>query len=336
MIDLRRLRHALALSRERNFARAAAALHITQPALTRSIQSLEESLGARLFDRGPRFVEPTALGELVLKHARGLELSAQDLERELHLAKGMETGELSIGVGPFGAASIVGLAIGRLTRLYPRLRTRVLIAPWQELPMRIRAREADLMVSDVSEAAGQEDLEIVPLMPHRGFVVCRPEHPLTRLARVTVADALRFPLVAPNMPQVAVDRLMQLMPAADRPQTTASGLFAVTCDSASMLMAILAESDAISIMGRFMVDNELKAGTLAMIPGVDLGVQGQLGVSRLRGRSLSAPAEAFLEILIELDRAIGAMEPSLPAAGVNRARKSPSTAVKKKRNSSRH
>ena len=92
MFDLRRLRHALALAEHRNFARAAAALHITQPALSRSIQALEDGLGVRLFDRSPRDVDPTAFGELVLRHARSLELSARDLDRELQLAKGLEIG----------------------------------------------------------------------------------------------------------------------------------------------------------------------------------------------------------------------------------------------------
>ena len=82
MFDMRRLRHALALAEHRNFARAAAALHITQPALSRSIQALEEGMGVLLFDRSPRDVEPTAFGELVLRHARGLELSSRDLDRE--------------------------------------------------------------------------------------------------------------------------------------------------------------------------------------------------------------------------------------------------------------
>jgi DNA-binding transcriptional LysR family regulator len=50
-IDLRQCRHVLALDRHRSFARAADALGLTQPALTRSLQALEKSIGARLFDR---------------------------------------------------------------------------------------------------------------------------------------------------------------------------------------------------------------------------------------------------------------------------------------------
>lgn len=311
MFDMRRLRHALALAEHRNFARAAAALHITQPALSRSIQSLEGGLGVRLFDRSPRDVEPTGFGELVLRHARGLELSARDLNRELQLAKGLEIGTLNVGSGPWGAASMVGVTIGRLCRLYPRLRTRVLISPWMELPARIRSREVDLMVSDVSQVQGQEDLEITPLMPRRGYVVCSPDHPLTTQDSVNVADIFRFPLAGPHLPQHAVDTMLRQMPPTVREHVKTNGLLAVTCDSSSVLKAILANSDAISIMSPFMVIKELRDGDLTMIRELDLGVQGQFGVTRLRGRSLSAPAEAFLKLLTEHDRDISTMEHAL-------------------------
>lgn len=316
MFDMRRLRHALALAEHRNFARAADSLHITQPALSRSIQSLEDGLGVRLFDRSPRDVAPTAFGELLLRHAHGIELSARDLDRELQLAKGLEIGTLNVGAGPWGAASMVGVTIGKLSRLYPRLRTRVLISPWMELPARIRSREVDLMVADVSEVQGQDDLEITPLLAHPAFVVCRPGHPLTAGDGISAADIFRFPLAGPHLPQHAVDKMLQQTPAAVRDHVNAHGLLTVTCDSSSVLKAILANSDAISIMSVFMVIKELQDGDLTMIRELDFGVQGQFGVTRLRGRSLSSPAAAFLKLLTEHDRDIAAIEQALLAAPI--------------------
>ena len=71
-IDLRQLRHVLALDQYRNFARAASALGLTQPALSRSIQALEKSIGGRLFDRDRTRVEPTPVGERLIAEARPL------------------------------------------------------------------------------------------------------------------------------------------------------------------------------------------------------------------------------------------------------------------------
>ncbi|MEI8352824.1 MAG: LysR substrate-binding domain-containing protein [bacterium] len=227
------------------------------------------------------------------------------------MAKGLEIGTLNVGAGPWGAASMVGVTIGKLSRLYPRLRTRVLISPWMELPARIRSREVDLMVADVSEVQGQDDLEITPLLPHRAFVVCRPGHPLTTQADVSAGDIFRFPLAGPHLPQHAVDKMLRHMPQPVRQHVSTHGLLAITCDSSSVLKAILANSDAISIMSVFMVIKELRDGDLSMIRELDLGVQGQFGVTRLRGRTMSPPAAAFLELLTAHDRDIAAIEQSL-------------------------
>jgi len=123
MVELRQLRHVIALAEHRKYARASGALHITQPALTRSIQGIEAQLGAPLFDRGPREVTPTAIGELVLRHARAIAHAAHDLERDVGLAKGMDLGELRVGAGPFVGATLVGEVVARMSRTHPKLRS---------------------------------------------------------------------------------------------------------------------------------------------------------------------------------------------------------------------
>ena len=69
-VSFRQLGHAMALAKHRNFRLAAEELHISQPALTRSVRALEEALGARLFDRLSTGVEPTPAGEIVLARGR--------------------------------------------------------------------------------------------------------------------------------------------------------------------------------------------------------------------------------------------------------------------------
>ena len=101
MFELRLLRHALALARYRNFARAAEALHLTQPSLSRSIAVLEKDLGVRLFDRSKSGVRPTAYGELLLQRGAALVGGEDELRREIQLLAGLETGTLCIGAGPY-------------------------------------------------------------------------------------------------------------------------------------------------------------------------------------------------------------------------------------------
>ncbi|MCB1732827.1 MAG: LysR family transcriptional regulator, partial [Halieaceae bacterium] len=100
-VSFRQLGHAMALAKHRNFRLAAEELHISQPALTRSVRALEEALGARLFDRLSTGVEPTPAGEIVLARGRRVLQESDDLRRALADLLGMVHGSLVISTGPF-------------------------------------------------------------------------------------------------------------------------------------------------------------------------------------------------------------------------------------------
>jgi len=106
MIETRLLRNAIMLAEYRNFARAAQALNVSQPTLTRNIQTLESHIGARLFDRKARSVLPTPVGEALLKHARPIVASTLALEDGMQHFLGLETGTLSIGSSLYAAYRI--------------------------------------------------------------------------------------------------------------------------------------------------------------------------------------------------------------------------------------
>src|SRR5664279_5863453 len=97
--EIRLLRYALALARDRNFARAARSLKITQLGLSRSIQSLERLAGVQIFDRGSRTVEVTDAGAVFLEYAREVMSHSSDLSRQMDLLKGLDKVELQIGGG---------------------------------------------------------------------------------------------------------------------------------------------------------------------------------------------------------------------------------------------
>lgn len=311
MFELRHLRHALGLAEHRNFARAAEALHISQSALSRSIQSLEESLGVILFDRSHGGVEPTLFGQLLLKNARDLDLAALDLQREITLAKGISSGELKIGVGPWGAAMLAGAVVGAMSVQYPQLQMTLVIGPWKELPARLHAREIDLAIVNISDVRTDDDLEIQPLLEHPALLVCRANHPLTTRSNATAKDVFAFPLAAPNLPMGAGEQILSHLPPDLRAAALKRGLIRITCDSSSVLKSVIANSDVLTVMNAFMVLDELRSGILIALPGINLGVGGRFGIVRLRRRSLSSAAQRFIEMLLAHDVRLAQEENSL-------------------------
>lgn len=308
--ELRQLRHSVVLAEHRNYARAAEALYITQSALTRSIQALEARVGARLFDRGQREVTPTMLGELVLRHAEALDLAARDLQRDVELAKGMETGELRIGAGPFAGAALVGGAVGRLSQAHPRLRVEVVIGPWRELPERIRRRDVDLIVGNLRDIELLDGFELLELRPHHEVWVARPGHPLTERPSVTIPELIAYPLAGPRLPAEVLDWLLGQLPEPLR--ASGASPLTITCDSAEVLKRIVARSDAVSPMHLFMCADELRDGRLVALPHSGPLFDERYGAAWLGGRTLSAPARAFLDLLDEDDALLAREEASAP------------------------
>jgi DNA-binding transcriptional LysR family regulator len=297
-VELRRLRHFLAVAQHGNFGRAAAASHITQPALSRSIQALESEVGATLFDRRQSGVELTDMGRLVLRHATTLDAAARDLDREISLAKGLELGELRIGVGPWGGAVLVAGAVGRLHARHPSLSIRVVVAPWRELPGRLRDRQVDVVVGSLSEIEGLDEFEVLALPAQDTVVVGRAGHPLTVVDGVALGDIFRFPLAGPSLDADAAQLLTALAPAIARASSSSHGeLLTIECDSSDVLTRVLMESDALSIMPRFIVADDLACGRLAIVSGVELGLRVQFGAAWLRARTLSTVGTAFLEVV---------------------------------------
>ena len=159
------------LAEHRSFARAAKAVHISQPALSRSIQELEQRAGTRLFDRTSLGAEPTAAGALFLEHARDVMSRASDLGREMDLLKGLETGELRIGAGTYPSNMYVDQAIGRLLREHPSVKISISNDNWSNLLPLLRKRELDLAIIEATTAEAEPEMHVIRLSTHQGYLV---------------------------------------------------------------------------------------------------------------------------------------------------------------------
>jgi DNA-binding transcriptional LysR family regulator len=94
MQTIRQFEIIQALATHRHFGRAARALRISQPSLTRSLKELESRLGVALFDRNG--VEPTVFGEMALRYGEPVLANAAELMREIDLARGLRSGRLAV------------------------------------------------------------------------------------------------------------------------------------------------------------------------------------------------------------------------------------------------
>jgi DNA-binding transcriptional LysR family regulator len=301
MIEIRTIRHALAVAKYGNFRKAAESVFLTQPTLTRSIQSLEESLGVKLFDRGKKKVEPTPLGRIFLVRAEEIILAASELKREINLARGIEIGQLEVGSGVGPAELLMGTAIGRVSQRYPHLYIHITVDDFSVLTNLLQTGQIELFVAETSEVEMAADFLVTPLNVLKMYFFCRNGHPLMdRLPHLTLKETLEYPLVMTKLSRRVMNSIAEVFGIKNYSDDLKE-LPIIKCDYVAMIKDTVASSNAVALILLPMIERELKSGEFILLPVDFPELKTHYGVVRLRGRTLSPPAEVFIAILEELD-----------------------------------
>ena len=309
--EIRLLRCALTLAEHRNFARAAEVLHLSQPSLSRSIQSLERQAGVLIFERSSRRVEVTDAGQIFLEHAREVMAHSSDLSREMDLLKGLVKGELQIGVGTYVSDLLTDRAIARIVRQHPAVRLRITNDNWVNLLPLMRRRELDITVINIRGLAQESELHITPLRCRQGYLVVRPGHPLLRhKGSLTLKEVLRYPFVSTSrfptgfLREFVSESTDEVDSSPSGPKTVPS----IACESMAMMRNIALESDAVAMLPLRVLLPDLKTKTMAILPVVFPVLSTEFGIVRLARRSLSPLGELFVRTLLEVDSELTALE----------------------------
>ena len=193
-VSTRALRAFVSLAQQKNFTRAAAANHLSQPAFSALIRSLEDTVGARLFDRTTRSVELTAEGEVFVESARRLLRDADEAMSDLQDHVARRRGRVSIAVLPSLAAGWLPDLLARFHREHPGVELDVADALSDECISRVRLGRADFALAATRVEAAE--LRSERFCTDRFHLVCRKDHPLGR-ERGTVAlrDVIPYPIV---------------------------------------------------------------------------------------------------------------------------------------------
>ena len=308
--DLRLLRHARALAEEGSFARAARTLHLTQPALSRSIQELERRTGIRLFDRNKGRVDLTALGEVFLAHARQLLGHAEALDREVALMRGTGSGNLVVGSGTFPTELFMADAVSAFLRRNPGVGIRLQNENWAGLVAKLRRREVDFIVAAQPAPDETADLASQPLSARQAYFFVRPGHPLLATREPSVADVVAYPLVGSAR---FTSPLTAVLLNARRDTDAQRDLPEVGCESHEMMRRIASMTDHVLISALAVCARALDAAELVLLPVVDPRLQVTFAVTRLQGRTLTPIAEELIDDVVAADLASAAAERALAA-----------------------
>jgi len=193
-MELRQLRYFAAVAEQRHFTRAAAQLHVAQPALSQQIRRLEHELGMTLLDRTSRSVRVTEAGEAVLRRARRALAEADAIGADLDALRGLRTGRVLVGaiqaLGPF---DLPGLLAAFRTE-HPGIDLILREETTQEMLALLAADELDLAIAAI-EPPPPREFATQALYEEDLVLALPPSHPLATRARLALSDLPDEPFI---------------------------------------------------------------------------------------------------------------------------------------------
>lgn len=241
-MTLVQLRHFVALARLGTYAQASKALFVTQSALSRSIQALEEELGQPLFDRTGKRTEATPFGRDVLLRAQHLVNDAEALKqlgRDLHTG---QTGKLRLGLSSAPGALLTRPLLLHMAAHHPRLQLEVSRGNTDVLLQSLQAQQLDGAIVDIRAMRPSSVLRVSQAFALPASFMVRPGHPLAQVAgEVTLTQMRAYPIAStPLSDEVA--RLLQERYGAE---ANPDDMVTLRCDETRSIVEATRESDAV-------------------------------------------------------------------------------------------
>ncbi|MFT3721483.1 LysR family transcriptional regulator [Pseudorhodoferax sp.] len=282
-----------------SLGRAAEALNVTQPALSRTIRRLEEHVGAPLFERHTKGMQLTDIGRALLPHATLLQREADHAEEEIKAMLGLAKGTIRVGAVGSIACHVLPLALGSVCKKWPNLRVHVVEGVWDRLADALVAREIDLALgvatsdSDEIEAIGDCRWE------DTSHVVAGKRHPLRGKPGLALKDTLAerwavFPKGTGPYEHMKRVFARHRLPPPD---------VVVETRSVTVLKSLIGRSGFLGWMPEPMYDAERKAGIVDALDIPGASDRRTLTAFRRRAGLLPGPATRLLEELRQLTAA---------------------------------
>jgi len=182
---IEQLRSFLAVAQHEHVSRAAASLHLTQGAVTQQIHHFERALGLHLFERTGRGIRLTDAGRALAITARAAQRGFEVVDDAARAIKMLEAGSLHLGASPTCATLYLPQRLAPFSQRFPSLSLDIVVEPSMEISARVRAGALDC---GVIEGACHNDVVELVIARDLLVLVCRPDHPLASLRRVSPAQ----------------------------------------------------------------------------------------------------------------------------------------------------
>lgn len=289
-MELRQLKHFLEVVRRSSFGEAATAVGLTQPAISKSIKSLEEELQVILVQRTPSGVFSTPYGKLLYEFAESIDNQVRRVTDEIDALRGSKRGIVRIGAGPSVIRNLLPDIVAGFGRRLPNVDVMLFEGAKEELFQLLRRGSIDLMLSTLREQDKLAEFQHRIVLEDAIDIVASAGHPLAGRATVTLEDLAPYCWLMPGIGEPERQQLHAMFAAAGLPMPKAK----VQTMSLGFLGAYLPRTDCLSYASRRLSGLTAQSDVVALRIDLD-DWRRPIGVTTLRDTVTMPAVRVFVE-----------------------------------------
>lgn len=278
------LRALVAVATSGSEAKAAKALGVSQPAVHRSLRSLEQLSGLTLFQTSPRGTRLTEPGEALLRRAKLAFAEARAIEGEIAAWRGTLRGRIVVGVLPLSVGMVVPQAVNDVLLRHPDVEISIVDGTYESLTRQLRSADIDVIVGALRPTPGLRDITQQTLLQDDLAVIARAGHPALSRRGLKLKDLLAHEWIVPLADTPASVALHRVFSAAGLPPPSSQ----LQASSPAMTRALVLQTDRLALASWGQAKQDEAVESIRIVP-VDLpGTTRAIGVT-LRGEGEPSP-----------------------------------------------
>ncbi|MGQ4598209.1 LysR substrate-binding domain-containing protein [Nocardia sp. R6R-6] len=290
-LKLRQVVLAVTIADYGSIVRAAEALHITQPVVTRGLRDLEGVLGVELFHRGPRGMSPTVFGEMFLEHGRAILSHVRQADQHLHEMADATAGRVTVGTHLAGSNILLPKAIHALKEKHPGITVVVREMTPDLMRSALLSGEIDITIGRITTGLAPTGLRQIGLYSEPVRAVARKGHPLVAGRDPSFDDLFDYPWIIP-LDQTMLRREFEMLFASREFKLPPNR---IECTSILTLRNLLVSSDAVAALPFLIAESD---SALEILPIQLPKITSTVGLTVSENRHPSRGVRLLMELLL--------------------------------------
>ncbi|GAW30658.1 selenium metabolism-associated LysR family transcriptional regulator [Carboxydocella sp. JDF658] len=281
------------VAKHQGFTKAAEELLISQPTISVQIKNLEQELGLELFQKLGRKVYLTEAGRTLFHYTSKIFNQLEEAENALKDLKGLGKGRLLVGASTTPGIYVLPRILGQYRKLYPGIEVVLEISNSQEIEQKLLQHELEIAFCG-GEVIAHPQIKAKTITYDELVIVTAIDHPLARETTVTLEQVLAEPFILRepgSSTRIALEQRLQLLGKKIK--------VAMQFGSLEAIKQAVAANLGISLLSRFVIDQEVCAGSLQVIKIPELTIRREIKLLRHKDTKISAPVQAFLRLVNE-------------------------------------